>query len=214
VVAPDHRDNTFFDPVDDDVEAVFEVLRLRRPIDVTDAYAAVLDDEDLGGCAEPDAFAVSGHSFGGYTALALAGAEVELVDGPVELGDSRVWAIVGLAPWDGEAILGGTAVITAPTLLFTGLLDQTTMIEQVRDLYAPMTQPDRHLGILVAGGHFTFSPIGCALFEGDGCGEEFVPLELANALTSVSALSLLELARGVEGAIAQLPLEAPELIWE
>ncbi|HMV68230.1 MAG TPA: alpha/beta fold hydrolase, partial [Myxococcota bacterium] len=75
VAAPDHTGNTSFDGADRDTEIYFQ-----RPADIS----AVLDHV-LGG-GEPDLPAVEprvlgiGHSFGGYTMLALAGAAWD-VDG-------------------------------------------------------------------------------------------------------------------------------------
>ena len=79
VVAPDHTGNTVFDY---DRSRMPEVT-FRRPFDVIDAvdwlYGTAPDlVPGLGDCLdEADGYAVSGHSFGGYTATALGGARFD-----------------------------------------------------------------------------------------------------------------------------------------
>ena len=72
VLAPDHTGNTTFDSPDRET-----AIYWRRPRDVS----AVLDwaeAGDLGFAVDVAAVVALGHSFGGYTVLALAGAEYDL----------------------------------------------------------------------------------------------------------------------------------------
>ncbi|MDP6934161.1 MAG: hypothetical protein QGG40_14645, partial [Myxococcota bacterium] len=79
VVAPDHVQNTFFDMTGSGAE-----IALRRPQDVSDTFDWLVEqsatsDSRLSGCVDPDAgYALVGHSFGGYTALATAGATLDV----------------------------------------------------------------------------------------------------------------------------------------
>jgi predicted dienelactone hydrolase len=210
VVAPDHTGNTVFDP-----SAPFGEILVRRPVDVADSVDAAF--AELAGCLdEAEGYVVAGHSFGGYTALAVAGATVnDLTGASVDLSDPRVRGAVGLAPWDAfGAITDGAAEIEVPTLVLTGARDETTPLAQVERLYEPLTVDPRWLGTLLDGGHFTFSPIACSLEDGDGCGESYVPLEVATALVNASVTALVEGIRGTDGAFDAVAVDSPELSWE
>ncbi|MEZ4234575.1 MAG: hypothetical protein R3F59_00100 [Myxococcota bacterium] len=208
VVAPDHTGNTVFDDT-----APFDELVVRRPQDVQDAVDAALGE--LAGCLDPAAgYVVAGHSFGGYTALALAGAPVHAAAGTVDLGDPRVTAAVGLAPWDGfGAITDGTADIAVPTLIVTGARDETTPLAQGQRLSDPLTVSPRWLGVLADAGHLTFSPIACTVETGDGCGPDYVDLDVASRLVDGAVAALAEGVRGTPGAFDAVAVEAPEITW-
>jgi predicted dienelactone hydrolase len=211
VVAPDHRGNTFVDAIPN-----FPELVLRRPQDIVDAVDAALVEPVLDGCLADDTYAVAGHSFGGYTSFALAGAEVNSpAGGTVDLGDPRVTAVVGLAPWDAAGgITDGTREVAVPTLVLTGALDETTPLAQVHRLYDPLVVEERWLGVFPEGGHFSFSPVACLLFVGDGCGDDYLPTDRVEALTNLSTSAFLEHVRGTEGAIEQLPTDVAGLEFE
>jgi predicted dienelactone hydrolase len=73
VAAPDHTNNTTFDSPDRDTEIYFQ-----RPADISATIDHLLaGDEPLLPGLEPKVFAI-GHSFGGYTMLALAGARYDV----------------------------------------------------------------------------------------------------------------------------------------
>ncbi len=107
VAAPDHVGNTFFDYDG----AQLEAMAVFRPLDIT----AVIDRVVHPSAADPDwlktivdgkHIAVSGHSFGGYTALAVAGAPVDvpaamLPDCATATSDPLclVIQLVGKPPW-------------------------------------------------------------------------------------------------------------------
>ena len=84
-------------------------------------------DPDLRGRIDLGRVGVLGHSYGAYTALAAAGARVQLEEGLSDLGDPRVRAIVALSPsgpggwgWFTEASYRGVDV---PALVVTGSRD-------------------------------------------------------------------------------------------
>ena len=94
VIAPDHTHNTFLD----DDSAYFDDVVVRRPIDVSDSFDWLLTQSaDVNGpmsnCVDVNGgYAVSGHSFGGYTSFAVAGAGVHdpFSDAVLDLSDARV----------------------------------------------------------------------------------------------------------------------------
>lgn len=215
VVAPDHTYNTVFD--DDD--AKFEEVVVRRPQDIADSFNWAADQSADGGLIagcinESDGYAVSGHSFGGYTAYATGGATLNLT-GSSDLSDDRVWAVIPMAPWDvGGTITDGTADITVPLMSLSGTRDDTTTWDSVSSMYAAATVTPRYSGEFPDAGHYSFSPIACDFGNvGDGCGDDFIALNDFTALVNTAVTAFLEEARGVTGAITQLP-ESDDVIWE
>lgn len=135
VAAPDHTGNTAADRLLD-AEADFDVTALDRPNDVVATIDALLDptNPDTAGFAaavDPQRIAVTGHSFGGFTSMAVAGG-YENPLGAFE-ADDRVDAIIPLAPatGDGTRLMSdaGLASIGIPTLVIAATNDQTTPVE-------------------------------------------------------------------------------------
>jgi predicted dienelactone hydrolase len=212
VVAPDHRGNTFVDFAPDFVELV-----VRRPVDVVDAVDAALAEPFVAGCLdEAGEHAIAGHSFGGYTSLVAGGARInDPGGGTATYADPRVTSLVAMAPWDGAGtITDGTGEVAIPALILTGADDETTPLGMVRGLWEPLPGPDRWFGVMSGVGHYNFSPVACLLFTGDGCGPDALDPERFATLVNGASLAFLEHVRGTEGAIDQLPLDAPEIGWE
>jgi predicted dienelactone hydrolase len=240
VVAPDHPYSTTFD---EDDSRLGEVA-LRRPIDVADTFdwlagVAAGPGGPHDGCVDPDAgYAVSGHSFGGYTTLAVAGAELDAdasaaycashdewlcsqfaaaaaADGEtvIDRGDPRVWAAVAMAPCGYEALLGGLADITAPTMLLGGELDdECPMDTQVTPLYDGLVETPRMLGELQGAGHLTFSD-GCAMLPTfDDCSPPYLDPDVAHPILATATTAFLDLALGEDAAAAWLP-DPDETRW-
>jgi predicted dienelactone hydrolase len=213
VVAVDHPGSGL---TDTDLAQIGAVA-MRRPLDVAAAFDGLV--EAYPDCVDPAAgYAVSGHSFGGYTALAAAGAELnDPTNGlaPTTLGDERVWAAIGLAPWDGAGIItDGSRLIEVPTLILTGREDATTPLLQVRGLWSPLEVTPRAFGILDDAGHYTFSPVACLLETGDGCGPGFLSEEEANPLIQQASAAFLFEQLGVRGASDQVEVEADVYTWD
>lgn len=126
VVAPGHTGNTAVDSFAGTSEDQAQVA-LDRPQDMSDTISAALAGdagfEDTAAETNPEAISVIGHSFGGYTALAVAGGVGD------EPPDQRVDAVVGLA----AATSGlGDDVLTSievPTLLLWATDDETVELE-------------------------------------------------------------------------------------
>ncbi len=213
VVAVDHTGSGLTDTNFAELGAV----AMRRPLDVAAAFDGLVDAYP--DCVDPEAgYAVSGHSFGGYTAFAAAGAELnDPTNGnaPTTRGDDRVWAAIGLAPWDGGGVItDGNARIEVPALILTGREDTTTPLLQVRGLWRPLEVTPRAFGILDNAGHYTFSPVACLLETGDGCGAGFLSEDEANPLIQQASAAFLFEQLGVAGAQEQVEVDAEVYSWE
>ena len=100
IVAPDHRGNTFFEAEEHRI-----ALALRRPIDIQDTVDWLFNslggtNGELNGCIDPnDGYAISGHSFGGYTTLATAGAVVDLAQAQTHCETQNEWMCGAVSDW-------------------------------------------------------------------------------------------------------------------
>jgi predicted dienelactone hydrolase len=125
VVAPNHTGNTINDPAPDPLPSV----AVNRPRDVSFLIDHMLErsDDPLDPFflrISPVAIGVVGHSFGGYTALAMPAGASELIP-----PDPRVRAIV---PTSAVTLIHSDeelASITIPTMLIGGTLDTTVPID-------------------------------------------------------------------------------------
>ncbi len=132
VAAPDHTGNTAVDGLLG-TDAEFDVTALNRPNDVEATIDAMLDPSNVGlaGSIDPDSIAVTGHSFGGFTSLAVAGGYDNSLGSFV--ADDRVDAIIPLAPatGDGTRLMSdaGLESIEVPMLVMVGTNDQTTPVD-------------------------------------------------------------------------------------
>jgi predicted dienelactone hydrolase len=198
VAAPDHTGNTVLDLG----LAVTAATYLTHPKDVSatlDLLGTLPTDDPLAGRAG-ETVVVSGHSFGGYAAMAVAGARYDMATlepacdaGSAEpfcnglsldlrlafragLRDPRVDAIIPMAP-GAFYVFGpaGPGAIPVPVLLVTGARDlQTPDASEGDPFWAAL--PLRSDVLRVAfpdAGHMTFS-VTCIelgpIGEGDGCG--------------------------------------------
>jgi len=180
VLAVDHAGNTF-----EDGSADYSDLLSRRPTDVADSFDWLLEqsantESDLYGCIDPDAgYAVSGYSFGGYTAYVVGGALVDDASGTPALSfaDPRAQAVVALAPWTAGVLSTGTSAVSVPALTIGAERDQTVGRQYLR-LHTNLTVVPRVLGIYPDAGHFSVTPIYCDFGTfGDGCGDGWVSLD-------------------------------------
>jgi len=212
VIAPDHTGNTFLDNDD----GRFSELLERRPIDLIDSYETIVEDSLLSGCIEPDdGFAVSGHSFGGYTAFAVGGALVNLPSGDAQdLSDPRVWAVAPLAPWNATAITDGTKAIAVPVMTQSGGMDETTPWQDVSSMHSALTVAPTYLAEFPTAGHYSFSPLACATGEtSDGCGDDNVDIDSFLAMVNQNLLAFLASVRESPLAIDYRAPEGDELLW-
>lgn len=179
-VAPDHTGNTISmhtdkKPID---------MSYLRPYDISaalDAVAALPSDDPLSGLCATDRVLMAGHSFGGYTTFATAGATFDL-DGihascdagtrwsepcdpddfaPFEmgLGDPRVVAAIPMAGGGGKDMFGekGQDAIKIPVLFMTGSEDQPGG----DGLFDRIETVDFTWLELLGGCHEAFTMLGC-----------------------------------------------------
>lgn len=182
VVAPDHLFNT----LSDTEGSINYESGFHRPQDISATLDYVLDlpdDDPLAGQLS-DQIAVSGHSFGGYTALALAGATFQAREllqacstGEIQSGfcdmftperadvfekgfyDERIRVAIPHTPGGFIAFQQGLADIKIPLLIWTAGRDNTLPNHEEGDpIWEHLSDDHDHVRIDVANtGHFTFS---------------------------------------------------------
>ena len=219
VVAPDHTGNTAADRLLG-TDADFDVTALNRPNDVEAVINAMLDptsSETAGFVAAIDAesIAVTGHSFGGFTTLAVAGGYENPLGSFV--ADDRIDAIIPLAPatGDGTRLMSdaGLDSIQTPTLVMVGTNDQTTPVEpnvtRIWDLAKsePLVRVElvdaQHGSFTDVCDYQTFLPtlgdvVPAPVIEtidaqaAEGCTDADMPIDRAKALTNTFAINFLE----------------------
>ena len=237
VVAPDHTGNTTFD-LDD---ARRGEMAFRRPEDIQRGFDHAIADPFLEGCIDPErGYAMMGHSFGGYTSLAIAGATIDVADladycatmpsfvcdavdawyaefpdtHVAQLGDPRAWASIPLTPAGYAAMQTGLAEIAIPMMVWGGSSDSmTTMADEVSPIYNALTATPRYLAELQNAGHYTFSDACEILPLPLFCGENLIPVEDAHPLINTSITTFLQYSLDVTDA-PPLPLNDPAIVWE
>jgi len=193
VAAPDHVGNTFAEMVNsaNAIEAA-EAAKL-RPGDVSRSLDAVLSASAdpggaLDGAADPEHVGVAGHSFGGFTALRIAGASIDaaavsadcaqngglVCDGwdaaelPVSALDSRFSAALAQAPGGAQAMTAGGhhgfADVVMPVMIQGGTTDQITPFDVEQQAPFDELPSPAELVAIEGAGHFTFSDM-CLLLE-------------------------------------------------
>ncbi len=219
VAAPDHTGNTaveqFLGTEDDR-----DLTALNRPSDVIAVIDAMTDPTDpvTGGYAaavDAERIAVSGHSFGGFTAYAtIAGHANEAGTSPP---DDRVDAIIPIAPATGSregSTLLTDAQLTAvdvPALVIVGTDDKTTPVEPNVERAWELTSSAPHYRLeLVAAEHQSFTDV-CdyvaaydagqevsdpvrevvETFAVEGCSADDMPIQRVKGLTNTFALRFL-----------------------
>lgn len=111
-----------------------------RPIQTKVVLDAVLASDVFGPHIDTDNIGISGHSFGGFTPLALAGGDVQGRKDSTK--DSRIKAVVAAAPWvggtyDGNAVFAfgdgnkSLANVHIPVMTLFGTKDDVTTPESI-----------------------------------------------------------------------------------
>ena len=243
VVAPDHLYNTW---TDNDEDALGDLI-FRRPLDLAAAWASLVNGWSapggpLDGCVnEAAGFFVAGHSFGGFTALVMGGAVLDLsasadwcaehggwlcdplqegaaatwpgVDA-IDLGDPAVRGVVALAPAGYEALVGGLDQEVLPTLVMGGTADEQAPVDtQVQPIFDGLGSQDAALAVLDGADHFAFTNL-CDLLPGDdACVDPGIPTEDAHALVDTVVTAWLDVQLGEERAADWLPPDDARVAW-
>ncbi len=219
VVAPDHTGNTTAERITR-TEAEFDVTALNRPQDVATVIDEMTnpDNTDTSGFVanlDADRIAVTGHSFGGFTAYAMASGYTNDL-GTVE-ADPRVDAIIALAPATGDGsgrLLSDDqlAAITIPSLVIVGTNDQTTPATPNVDRPWELSNSNpRYRLDLIDAQHQSFTNVcdyqkavpllpevpdviveTIDAFAQDGCTPADMPIERVKELTDTFAITFLD----------------------
>ena len=167
VAAPDHTGNTAVDRLTGG-GTEFDVTAFNRPNDIEVVINAMLDPANptagvFATSVDAQRIAVTGHSFGGFTALAMASGYTNSIG--TFSADPRVDAVIAMAPatGDGQGRLlsdDDLAAIKIPTLLIVGQDDKTTPVEPniTRPWELANAEPFYRVE-LVAGEHQSFTDI-------------------------------------------------------
>jgi predicted dienelactone hydrolase len=156
VIAPDHPGDTLGDwllgaAVDD---ATNETQRVDDVRFVLDSALGVRPGLDLAAEIDAERIAVAGHSYGAFTALALAGAEET---------DPRVRAIAGLQSLTRTLSRKTLERIEVPTMLMVGMQDKTTPSEIDADRAFEALGPNARRVDVGSAGHQACSDVGLYL---------------------------------------------------
>lgn len=188
-ISPNHVGNTALDALLGNLIAYAQVVlwRYEDIVRMMDAAETGFGDEALAAGIDMERVLLYGHSFGGYTTLAVGGADVSLEamqatcvaadDQPsctfledtdvaaafnAGFGDDRVDAIVPQAPAAFGIFADGEIAdgIDVPTMVQTADNDQTTTLEaQSRPTWEALDGPDDIWVRMPTGGHYTFITI-------------------------------------------------------
>lgn len=238
VIAPDHVGNTVFD----NDESRKPELILRRPEDISDSIDWLFDSEDFKDCIDPDAgYAMSGHSFGGYTTIAISGATLDteataefcanptggtwLCDHVAEIAevygsgehdrfDDRIWAGIPMTPAALETLIGGIETVSVPMMVLGGSKDTLTpMGTVVTPIFEHLQSSSRIQGEILGAGHYSFSNACDLASTFPDCGEDFLSPAETQQLVNVSAVAYLGWLQGEDRMLDYLMPESEFLSW-
>ncbi len=206
VAAPDHAGNTAFDAIFGGSDP-FDVVAVNRPADVSLVITRMLErnadaSDPFAGRVDPERIGVTGHSFGGFTTLAVASGF-----GSVP-ADSRVDAILPISPVSTLLDPEELGSIEIPMLVLGGTSDTTTPVDpQSVTAFAEVSARPRYRVDVTNAGHNSFTdicPIADALLavgvpeavldfvlssRDDGCAPELIPFLDAQRITRAFAIS-------------------------
>lgn len=204
VLAPDHVGNTALDGFFGTTDP-FPVVAANRPRDISfviDAALAWTADpaSPFAGVIDGDHIGVAGHSFGGFTALAVAGGFADYQP------DERVDAIMPIAAAAGLLSADEVAAIDEPTFLLSGTSDITVpLVPNTTETWATISSKEAYRADIIDGGHNSFTNV-CDLVDilldaglppslvavliaqaEEGCAPELIDIDEAQRLMSLYA---------------------------
>ncbi|MEM7157917.1 MAG: dienelactone hydrolase family protein [Myxococcota bacterium] len=159
VVSVGHVGNTTTDQ-ENGTSVGFEAAAAHRPRDVQTTIDAMEDlNRDgtslISGVVDEGQVGVTGHSFGGFTALtSVAGYAPSGA-----LPDPRVQAIAPIAPGGYDFPDASLAAIDVPTLFLAGTEDEPAIEDNVIPFFAAMTAEPRYRVDVVGANHFHFANV-------------------------------------------------------
>lgn len=163
IVAPDHVGNTALDGFFGTTDP-FSVIATNRPRDISFAIDEALTwtadpASPLAGLIDSDHVGVMGHSFGGFTALAMAGGYNDFT------ADDRVDAILPIAAASGLLSDAELASVSVPTLLLSGTLDRTVPLDPtINRTWGLLSSKEAYRADVVGAGHNSFTNV-CDLVD-------------------------------------------------
>ncbi|NNL66059.1 MAG: hypothetical protein HKP30_07455 [Myxococcales bacterium] len=206
VAAPDHVGNTAIDLLIPGQS--FEVSD--RPLDIQFVITRMLERsadpmDDFFGLVDPGRIGVAGHSFGGFTTLAIGSGFLAVPPDP------RVLALLPISPASSGLSDTALASIFLPTLILGGTNDITTPVEpQSARPFALIPGRPLYRVDIQGAGHNSFTDI-CAIGEAlidaglpmdllgfllgnlaEGCGPDLIPIGEAQRISNRYAVSFLK----------------------
>ena len=232
VASVDHVGNTAVESITG-TQPPREQIAFDRVGDVEFLIDRMLDDSAasgglLSGSIDPDRIGVTGHSFGGFTALAAVGGYRNSL-GSIP-ADDRIDAVAAMAPATRLNAPAELEAIDVPTLLLSGTEDTTVPIdpdtERAWELIPgrPLWRVD-----LEGAGHQSFTDVcdyqallptlanvppplieAVDEYAAEGCVPELMPIDQAHMLSNRALVSfLLAYVAGEEGYVAFLEEQLP-----
>jgi predicted dienelactone hydrolase len=157
VVAPRHHGNNIFDNSNS-----FEVSARQRPKDVSYSIDYMLarnadDQDDFYGSMDPSVIGVTGHSFGGFTAFAMASGYDDGVESIP--ADTRVKVIVPVSPAHVPLDDAELKSIALPTLCMAGTLEPFSTLCQRPFALTQTAAPVNYRADIIGATHTHFANI-------------------------------------------------------
>ncbi len=138
--------------------------RVDRPLDMIHVLDHLSADADWHATVDWQRVATVGHSFGAYTAMALAGMRIDLPGRKdVSFTDQRVRAVIAMSP-QGPGLFGihehSWDAIDTPIMFLTGTHDRGVRSKSVADrfvAYSRITGRDQFMVVIKRANHYAFS---------------------------------------------------------
>ena len=214
VIAANHTGNT---AIDNFVNAMVSQDQndMNRPADISAEIDGMLArnadaNDPFHNKIDADRIGLFGHSYGGYTALATVGGHSTPLGTTV--ADTRIKAVVGLAPYTTRLTPAELAAVNVPTMMLVGTKDITTPANTNAEVaYESISGRPSVLVEMTDAAHQSFTDVCAYLGEieklpdapkavvdvirkqaTEGCGDEFMPfardIEVTNTMTTAFLL--------------------------